>query len=124
MPEQKDRKWILIVDDDASVRQMLSRVLSDEGYGVLTAGNSHEALGTAETLAVDLLLLDLNMPGASGWDILTELKAKKIAPTVMIITALPNQQPAARAAGVETVFEKPLDFPRLIQAVKRALAKE
>ena len=119
----KERKWILIVDDDASVRLMLSRVLTDEGYGVLTSANSNEALGLAETLSVDLLLLDLNMPGGDGWSVLRQLEAKNIAPTTIIITALPNQQAAARAAGVEMVLEKPLDFPRLIQAVSQVLAR-
>jgi len=102
---------------------MLARVLSSEGYGVLTAANGVDALGLAETLSVDLVLLDLNMPGTSGWDVLKEFDAKNIVPSVIIITAMPNQQAAARAAGVETILEKPLDFPRLIQAVSQVLAK-
>jgi CheY-like chemotaxis protein len=117
------RKWILIVDDDSSVRLMLARVLSNEGYGVLTAANAADALGLAETLSVDLVLLDLNMPETNGWKVLKELNAKNIAPSVIIITAMPNQQAAARAAGVETILEKPLDFPRLIQTVSEVLAK-
>jgi CheY-like chemotaxis protein len=117
------RKWILIVDDDSSVRLMLARVLNEEGYGVLTAANGADALGLAETLSVDLILLDLNMPGANGWKTLEELDAKNIAPSVIIITAMPNQQAAARAAGVEMVLEKPLDFPRLLQTVSEVLAK-
>ena len=102
---------------------MLARVLGNEGYGILTAANGVDALGLAETLSVDLVLLDLNMPGANGWTILEEFTVKNIAPPVIIITAMPNQQAAARAAGVDTILEKPLDFPRLLQTVSQVLAK-
>jgi CheY-like chemotaxis protein len=123
MNQPDARKWILIVDDDSSVRLMLARVLSDEGYGVLTAANGVDALGLAETLSVDLVLLDLNMPGTNGWTTLQELDAKNPAPSVIIITAMPNQQATARAAGVAMVLEKPLDFPRLLQTVSQILAE-
>lgn len=113
----------MIVDDDSSVRLMLARVLTNEGYGVLTAANGTDALGLAQTLSVDLVLLDLNMPGIKGWEILEEFNAKNIASSVIIITAMPNQQAAARAAGVKMVLEKPLDFPSLLRAVSQVLAK-
>jgi CheY-like chemotaxis protein len=90
---------------------------------VLTAANSADALGLAETLSVDLVLLDLNMPGTNGWETRAALDAKNLAPSVIIITALPNQQAAARAAGVAMMLEKPLDFPRLIQTVSQVLGK-
>jgi len=122
MNQPDARKWILIVDDDSSVRLMLARVMSDEGYGVLTAANGDDALGLAETLSVDLVLLDLNMPGTNGWVVLKQFDAKNVAPSVIVITAMPNQQAAARAAGVAMVLEKPLDFPRLIQTVSQVLA--
>jgi CheY-like chemotaxis protein len=125
MSQPVARKWILIVDNDSSVRLMLARVLSDEGYGVLTAANGVDALDLAGTMVFDLVLLDLNMPGINGWETLKKLDAKKLAqpPSVIIITARPDQQAAARKAGVETVLEKPLDFPRLIQTVSQVLAK-
>jgi CheY-like chemotaxis protein len=125
MTQEDARRWILIVDDDASVRLMLARVLSDEGYGVLTAASSEAAVGLAGTMAFDLIVLDLNMPGRDGWETIKELAAKKLAPpaSVIIITARPNQQAAAQAAGVEAVMEKPLDFPRLIETVSQVLAK-
>jgi CheY-like chemotaxis protein len=116
-----ERKWILIVDDDPSVRLMLSRVLNDEGYGVLTSINSANALELAATFSVDLILLDLNMKGADGWSVLQELKEKRLTPSVIIITAMPNQQAAARAAGVKFLLEKPLDFPHLVQTVSQVL---
>ena len=123
MSKEDDRKWILIVDDDSSVRLMLARVLSEEGYGVLTAASGVNALDLAATMTFDLILLDLNMPGTNGWEALEELDAKHVVPPVIIVTAMPHQQAAARAAGVEAVLEKPLDFPSLIQTVSQVLAK-
>jgi CheY-like chemotaxis protein len=112
-----------IVDDDSSVRTMLARVLSEEGYGVLTAADGADALGLAETLSVNLVLLDLNMPHTNGWELLAALAARKIAPPVILITAMPNQQAAAKAAGVIMVLEKPLDFPKLLQTVSQIVEK-
>lgn len=125
MSEKDAKRWILIVDDDTSVRHMLGRVLSDEGYGVLTAGSGREAVELAAKSGVELLLLDINLPGLNGWETLKELAAKKLAlpPPVIIITARPNQHAAAREAGVEVVLEKPLDFPILIKTVGQVLAK-
>ena len=125
MREEDARRWILIVDDDSSVRVMLARVLSEEGYDVATASGGAEAVELASRTAFDLILLDLNMPGLNGWETLRELNAKKLAPpsSVLIITARPNQQAAAREAGVEAVLEKPLDFPHLLNTVRQALAK-
>jgi CheY-like chemotaxis protein len=123
MSEEDARRWILIVDDDSSVRLMLARVLSDEGYGVLTAARGADALDLAATMECDLVLLDINMPEANGWEILKKLEARTVTPPVIIITALSNQQAAATARGVEAVLEKPLDFPRLIQMVSQILAK-
>jgi CheY-like chemotaxis protein len=119
------RRWILIVDDDSSVRQMLARVLTDEGHRVLTAASGLEAIGLASTMVFDLILLDITMPDMNGWETLAELTAKKLAQphSVIIITASPNQQATAREAGVMAVLEKPLDFPLLIKTVSHALAK-
>jgi len=125
MSDEDARKWILIVDDDSSVRLMLARVLSDEGYGVLTAARGLDALDLAATMECDLILLDLNMPGTNGWETLARLEARPVAPPVIIITAMSNQQAAAGSAkGVEAVLEKPLDFPRLLQTVSEILAKQ
>jgi CheY-like chemotaxis protein len=120
MNRENARRWILIVDDDSSVRTMLARVLIDEGYGVLTAANGGDAVDLAETTLLDLILLDLNMPVMDGWETLKKLAPR---PPIIIITARPNQQSAARAAGVAAVLEKPLDFPLLIETVSRTLAK-
>ena len=69
------QRWILVVDDDASVREMLGRVLFAEGYGAWLAADGIEALTIAGVAQVDLVLLDLNLPKKSGWDTFERLTA-------------------------------------------------
>jgi CheY-like chemotaxis protein len=120
---ERVEKRILVVDDDSPVREMLSRVLAGEGYGVLAAANGAEALEIAAAKKIDLVLLDLNMPGQSGWDTFERLTASQPLLAVIIITARPNQLFTALGAGVGALLEKPLDFPQLLQAVSRLLAE-
>jgi DNA-binding response OmpR family regulator len=117
------KKQILVVDDDGPVREMLGRVLSGEGYGVQTAANAAEALEIAAGERVDLVLLDLNLPGKSGWDVFERLTADHPQVAVIIVTARSNQLFPSLAAGVGALLEKPLDFPTLLQTVCRLLSE-
>ncbi len=114
---------ILLVDDDPSIRQMLGRVLTGEGYSVLFAANGAEALGIAAVNHVDLVLLDLNMPVRNGWDTFERLTAENPFLAVIIITARSNQLFTAAGAGVGALLEKPLDFPTLLHTVSTLLAE-
>jgi CheY-like chemotaxis protein len=114
---------ILLVDDDASVRAMVGRVLAGEGYLVLSAANGAEALGIAEASRVDLVLLDLNMPVQGGWDTFEKLAAQFPLLPVIIITARANQLFTALGAGVGALLEKPLDFPELLKTVSALLTE-
>ena len=112
---------ILLVDDDQSVREMLGRLLTEEGYTVLPAGNGDEALEVANTVEVQLVLLDLNLPIKNGWATFEQLiKTHPLLP-VIIITARPNQLFPALASGVGALMEKPLDFPKLFQTIHSLL---
>jgi CheY-like chemotaxis protein len=117
------RETILVVDDDPSVRETISRVLASEGYLVLTAANGVEALGVAAANRIDLVLLDLNMPGKGGWDTFERLTAEDPFLAVIIITARPNQVFTALGAGVSALIEKPFDYPALLDAVRKVLAE-
>ena len=117
------KKRILVVDDDLSVREMLTRVLAGEDYLVLPAASGLDAVKIAAATQVDLVLLDLNMPGQSGWDTFERLTAKDPLVPVVIITARSNQLFAALASGVGALLEKPLDFPKLLQTISNLLAE-
>lgn len=117
------RKTILLVDDDPSVREMIGRVLTGEGYLVLSAANGAEALGIAEVNHIDLVLLDLAMPVKGGWDTFEQLTARDPLLAIIIITARPNQLFTALGAGVGALLEKPLDFPKLLKTVSLLLTE-
>ncbi len=117
------RKKILLVDDDPAVRQMLARLLTGENYAVLPAENGTEAFAVAAATPLDLALLDLNLPGQSGWDIFERLSTENPLLPIIIITARPNQLFVALAAGVGALLEKPLDFPKLLETIEQLLAE-
>jgi CheY-like chemotaxis protein len=114
---------ILLVDDDPAVREMIGRVLAQEGYTVLRAASGPEALGIIEANHIDLVLLDLNMPVQDGWDAFERLTSRDPLLSVIIITARPNQVFTALGAGAGALLEKPLDFPKLLQTVGELLTE-
>ena len=111
------QKRILVVDDDPTVREMLMRVLVNEGYKVWTAANGTGALEIAASARVDLVILDLRLLGESGWDVFERLTTGNPLLSVIIATARSDQVFTAAAAGVGALLEKPLDFPKLLQTV-------
>ena len=115
-------KQILIIDDDVSIRHMLARVLVGEGYEVVSAANGEGGLKIVEKGGVDLVLLDLKMPGMSGQDALKLLRAECPELPVIIISAFSRQQ-FAGLAGASALLQKPLDFPMLLDTIKRTLAQ-
>ena len=114
---------ILIVDDDDSVREMLRRVLSGEGYRILTAATGAQAREIAALVELDLVLLDLNLPDGSGWDTFEVLSRARPLLPVIVVTARSSQLVMAEGAGVGALLEKPLDFPTLLQTVADLLAE-
>jgi len=115
------KKKILLVDDDAAIRQILVRLLQEEGYYVITGANGVEALALVEATNFDLVLLDLNMPVKDGWTTFEQLTAKHPLLPVILITARPNQLFPALSAGAGALLEKPLDFVKLFDTVRNLL---
>ncbi len=115
-------KSILIVDDDADVRDMLSQFFTIEGYKVATARNGQEALDElrAGRLA-DLILLDLMMPVMDGWQFRVEQQQDPtLAPIpVVILSAVYNAREKARMLGAVDYMQKPVEFDKLIETAER-----
>jgi DNA-binding response OmpR family regulator len=116
-------KYILLVDDDAAVRDSLTDVLAAEGFFVIPAENGQQAIDLANKSPVDLVLLDLNMPVKNGWDAFERLTAEHPLIPIIIATARPNQLFTALNAGVGALMEKPLDIPTLLQTMEELLAE-
>ncbi len=120
-PSRRGR--ILLVDDDLNVRESLRDVLLQEDYGVITAENGQLALDLISQSAVDLVLLDLNMPVKNGWDTFEALTAQFPLIPVIITTARPNQLFTAVSAGVGALLEKPIEIPVLLKTIDKLLAQ-
>src|SRR5579883_12451 len=112
---------ILLVDDEKSIREALSKVLRGENYEVLLAETGKEAMDRYGTGRIDLLLLDLNLPGGNGWATLEWLaKVNPLLP-VVIITGRADQRELAQKAGADALMEKPLNVPLLLQTIRELL---
>ena len=120
-PLKTMKRKILLLDDDEAIRQMLGRVLTQEGYLVIPAATGPQALELAAATELDLALLDLTLPGQSGWDVFERLTADEPLLPVVIITARANQLFVALGAGAGALMEKPLDLPRLLQIIRDLL---
>lgn len=114
---------ILIVDDEPSIVQSLSGLLTDEGFEVITANNGYEALKIIDAEAPDLVLLDIWMPGIDGIETLKEIKKSNAALPVIIITGHGNVETAVKATklGAFDLIEKPLNIDKVIVAINNAL---
>ena len=113
---------ILIVDDDTTARYGMKRVL-EESYKVLEAENAAAARRVMAAESPDLLLLDIEMPGESGLDLLRELKAKDSSPAVIMITAYGSEKVAVEAmkSGAYDYLPKPFEVDELRLVVEKAL---
>jgi DNA-binding response OmpR family regulator len=114
---------VLVVDDDVSVREAMSRVLQDAGYEVRLAADGAEAVARFESDEIDLLLLDLGLPLESGWDIFERITRENPFLPIIIITGQPDQHEVAVAAGVGALMEKPLDVSELLHTIQELLAE-
>src|ERR1700730_5504875 len=81
-----DAPHLLVVDDDRRIRDLLSRYLAREGFRVTTAGNAAEARAKLDGLSFDLLVLDIMMPGESGFDLAKAIRASSAVPILMLTT--------------------------------------
>jgi CheY-like chemotaxis protein len=107
---------ILVVDDDAAIRQSLEDVLKDAGYDVVVARDGKEALGLL-TPRPALLLVDLMMPELDGWELIDEIE--RTAPLadipVCVLSAIASHAPPKARAVLQT----PIDLEELLATVER-----
>ncbi len=116
-------KTILVVDDEKSILQSLSGILSDEGYEALTAESGAEALDHIKEAAPDLVLLDIWMPGIDGIETLKRIKEDNPNLQVIMMSGHGNIETAVKATkmGAYDFVEKPLSLEKLVLSIKNAL---
>jgi DNA-binding response OmpR family regulator len=116
-------KKVLVVDDDAPVRESLKKVVLAAGYDVTLAAGGLEGALRLDSESIDLVLLDLNLPEHSGWDVFEQLTTRHPSVPVIIITGMSDQYRTALAAGVDAMFEKPVEVPALLKTMADLLAE-
>jgi PAS domain S-box-containing protein len=119
------RGSILVVDDEKSIRSILSRELEAIGYTCMSAASSEEALETASLHDFDIVLTDLRMPGMSGMDLLSEMTAGHPDTAVILITAVSDVETAVEAMklGASDYVTKPFKLDDIVVRVDRALER-
>jgi CheY-like chemotaxis protein len=110
---------VLVVDDDPTVREVLSTLLAFEGCQVSEAMDGDEALEAARRLRPDVVLLDVMMPGRSGLEVCRALKGDGLTPRVVMVSAKagPEDERAGLAAGADEYLRKPFSPLELLRVV-------
>lgn len=121
-------KTILLVDDEPDMLEMLSLRLRKAGYKVITAITGEECLQKAEDKYPSLILLDILLPGMSGFEVVRQLKAKKNTEDipVIMITALIGKDAETKGLerGADYFISKPFDPEELLTKIKTILVKD
>lgn len=119
-------KRILIADDRATSRELLRTVLERQGYAIIEASDGEEALQKARTEAPDLILLDLQMPRRTGYEVLLELRGdpRNAALPIIAITAsaMQGDRERALAAGFTGYLTKPVALAQLRSQIHSLLS--
>lgn len=120
------RSRILVVDDEPSIRTVLKAHLSRDGHDVAVAGDGNEAVHLLSTLAIDLVISDLKMPGMDGLELLAHCIQEQPGLPVILITAHGTVDTAVEALklGAQDFITKPFDLEELRQAVQKGLGIE
>ncbi|MBC7543789.1 MAG: response regulator [Candidatus Sericytochromatia bacterium] len=127
VPPSPDHKepLVMVVDDELEIVDIVQVVLQYAGFRVLAAASGEGCLAALQTVQPDLILLDIMMPGLSGWDVLDHLRADPRLRTipVMMLTALAQDSEIRRglAAGAVEYLVKPFDLVGLLHHVNWAL---
>jgi two-component system response regulator AtoC len=117
---------ILVVDDEAPLRDALARILTAEGYEVLQAGDGKEALGILGAKRFDFLLCDLRMPVMGGLDLLREITARGIPGTIIMMSAFGTVETAVEAMklGAYDYVSKPFMSDEILLTLRKAAERE
>jgi two-component system, NtrC family, nitrogen regulation response regulator NtrX len=115
--------YLLVVDDEAGIRESLTSILKDEGYQVAAVASGEEALARATSGDFDVVLLDVWLPGIDGLQTLSRIQAMQRPPAVIMISGHSTIETAVRATklGAFDFIEKPLSLEKIVVLVRNAL---
>ncbi|MBI5671297.1 MAG: response regulator [Chloroflexi bacterium] len=111
---------VLVIDDDASVRELVARFLAKEGFNVRVAVNGQEGLKVAREFKPDVITLDVMMPGMDGWSVLTTLKADpELMHIPVVMLTIVSDKNLGYALGASDYLTKPIDRDRLVSVLRK-----
>jgi len=112
---------ILVIDDEADVRELVADVLTGRGHAITVAAGGREGLARFETGRYDLVITDLGMPDLNGWEVARAIKASRADLPVLLLTGWADAVDPADALRVNGVIKKPFDVRQLAVSVGEAL---
>ena len=113
---------ILVVEDDAAIRESVAAVLELDGYHVRTAADGAEALWAMEAQTPSLVILDLVMPGLDGPAFAAEVRSRGLDPPILVMSASHDPERAAREIGADGAMAKPFNINDLLAKVEQLRA--
>jgi two-component system response regulator AtoC len=118
-----DKRSVLVVDDDAQIRSLLSDLLKDGGYAVRLAKTGAEALAEVEKQRPDLVMMDIKLPDRDGLDVLKALKRERPELEIIVMTAFGGSSTAIKAMehGAYDYVTKPFEIDDLLATLKRVI---
>ena len=120
-----EARTVLVVDDDANARDMLSRMLQKEGYRVLTATGGADGLAAARAHRPDVITLDIMMSGMDGWSVLGQLKADaELTAIPVVIVSIVYDRKLGVTLGAADYLSKPVDRDQLTAVIARLAVPE
>ncbi|GAA6207042.1 response regulator [Cognatishimia sp. WU-CL00825] len=119
-------KRVLLIEDEPNIIEAISFILSRDGWEVSTHSNGHDALDAVRRRAPDVVILDVMLPGKSGYDILTEMRADSDMQDlpVLMLTARGQvkDREMAQRAGASQFMTKPFSNAEVLEAVKQLVS--
>ena len=117
---------ILVVDDDRSVRKVLTAILEDEGYAVESVSTAKKAIERTRRKVYNLALIDIRLPDMEGIELLTKMKDTTPKMRKIIITGYPTLQNAVEAVnrGADAYILKPFDMENVLKTIEEELRKQ
>jgi DNA-binding NtrC family response regulator len=117
---------ILVIEDEDSIRRLMSSILGLEGYDVSVAASAAEGLVSFQQRAADLVITDLGLPDQSGWEVARQVKQTSPQTPVILITGwgVTIEGEEAKRRSVDFFLPKPFEFEELDALIARALAPE
>lgn len=115
----RNNETVLVVDDDTSILDTVSAILTGEGYDVVSATSGEEALDAVTRKRPSVILLDMRMPVMDGWAVARALRSQGISVPIVVMTAAESAKRWADEVGAEGYLAKPFGLDELLTIVQR-----